>query len=173
MRASKKRHKQDTPKTFAKLMMQGKVSAALKILSDDDNQGVLPPTDETIHELKNKHPEPASVQEETLLQGPVPEVHNFYFDNINADMINKSARQTKDAPGPSKFDAEQFRNILCSNKYKHEGRQLCEHIASMPKKIATEIIDPKSLEAYVACKLIPLDKNPGSEKYYVELLVKC
>ena len=29
------------------------------------------------------------------------------------------------------------------------------------KKLATTIVDPSTLEAYVACKLIPLNKNPG------------
>ena len=27
--------------------------------------------------------------------------------------------------------------------------------------MATEYVDPESIEAYTACKLIPLDKNPG------------
>ena len=158
---SKRRSQTDTSKLFAKLMLQGKVSAALKILSDDDEHGVLPPTDETIEELKKKHPPPAAIQKETLLQGPLQEVESFYFDNINADLIRIAARQTKGAAGPSKLDAEQFKAILCSKKFKHEGQQLCENIATMAKKVATEVIDPTSPETYVACKLIPLNKNPG------------
>ena len=31
----------------------------------------------------------------------------------------------------------------------------------MAKKIANTITDPLSLESYIACRLIPLDKCPG------------
>ena len=31
----------------------------------------------------------------------------------------------------------------------------------MPKKLATTTTDPPSLESYIACRLIPLDKCPG------------
>ena len=31
----------------------------------------------------------------------------------------------------------------------------------MARKLATETLDPLTLEAYVSCRLIPLDKNPG------------
>ena len=31
-------------------------------------------------------------------------------------------------------------------------------------KIASEIIDPKVLEAFVACRSIPLNKNPGDDE---------
>ena len=34
-------------------------------------------------------------------------------------------------------------------------------MAILARKLATSIIDPTVLEAYVACRLIPLDKNPG------------
>ena len=36
-----------------------------------------------------------------------------------------------------------------------------QNIAAIARKLATEIIDPLALDALTACKLIPLDKNPG------------
>ena len=36
-----------------------------------------------------------------------------------------------------------------------------EQIAILAKNIATSIVDPSCLEAFVACRLIPLNKNPG------------
>ena len=59
------------------------------------------------------------------------------------------------------MDAEQYRHILISAKYKTEGKNLREQIAALARKLATELVDPKSLEAFVACRLIPLDKCPG------------
>ena len=84
-----------------------------------------------------------------------------YFDNINEEIIKTAARQTKGATGPSKLDAEQYKNILVSNKYKHEGKELREQIALFAKKLATTIVDPFAIEALVTCNLIPLNKNPG------------
>ena len=123
--------------------------------------GVLPANDEIIQELKVKHPHPASIQNETLLNGPINKVENSYFDNINEEMIKLAARRTKGGAGPSKLDAEQFRNILVSNKYKNEGKELREQIALLARKLATTIVDPCAIEALIACNLIPLNKNPG------------
>ena len=55
----------------------------------------------------------------------------------------------------------QHHHLLSSRKYKVENRELRTQIAIMARKLATEILDPLTLEAYVSCRLIPLDKNPG------------
>jgi len=64
LRTSSPKTTADTARSFAKLMMEGKVNAALRLLSNDDNAGVLS-LDETIsHDgpsvreiLKEKHPD--------------------------------------------------------------------------------------------------------------------
>ena len=55
---SKMRTEADVSRIFAKLMMEGKVSAAIKFLSENNDSGVLPPDDGTIRELLAKHPSP-------------------------------------------------------------------------------------------------------------------
>ena len=84
-----------------------------------------------------------------------------YFASIDESSIQKAAKLTKGAAGPSQFDVDQFRRILCSKKFKNEGKTLREQIAILARNIATSIIDPSCLEAFVACRLIPLNKNPG------------
>ena len=158
---SSKKQTTDYSKVFAKLMMEGKVSAALKILSECEEEGVLPANKETIDELEKKHPEPAKIHEGSLLQGPLMRPDKSYFDSINGDLIKVAARQTKGSAGPSRLDSDQFKHILCSNRYRQEGRVLADQIALLAKKIATETVDPNSLEAYTTCRLIPLNKNPG------------
>ena len=59
------------------------------------------------------------------------------------------------------MDADQFRNILVNKKFKHEGKELREQIATLTRKLATTVIDPNTIDALVACNLIPLNKNPG------------
>ena len=141
--------------------MEGKVSAALKFLTNENSAGVLPADDNTINELKKKHPPAAPIQEECLLNGPLIRLQPSYFDNITEDVIKTAARMTKGAAGPSKLDADQYKNILVNNKYKHEGKELREQIAILAKKLATTIIDPNTIDSLICCNLIPLDKNPG------------
>ena len=59
------------------------------------------------------------------------------------------------------MDADQFRNILVNIKFKDEGKELWEQIANHTRKLATTVIDPNTIDALVACHLIPLNKNPG------------
>ena len=42
-----------------------------------------------------------------------------------------------------------------------KNKELRTQIAILAGKLATETLDPLTLEAYVSCRLIPLDKNPG------------
>ena len=46
--------------------MEGKVSAALKFL-ESESSGVLTCSDEVLKDLKSKHPDEASIQENSLL----------------------------------------------------------------------------------------------------------
>ena len=157
---SKMRTEADVSRIFAKLMMEGKVSAAIKFLSENNDSVVLHADDETIRELQAKHPSPAPIQPDSLLQGPLNQLQDSYFDNINEDIIRIAEKQTQGAAGPSKMDADQFRNILVNKKFKHEGKELREQIATLTRKLATTVIDPNTIDALVACNLIPLNKNP-------------
>ena len=64
-------------------------------------------------------------------------------------------------------DAKQWKRILVSQKFKNEGKDLREAIAKFAQKLATEIIDPHTIEAYVAGRLIALNKAPGEEELQV------
>ena len=50
---------------------------------------------------------------------------------------------------------------MCSRRYKEEGSNLKQGIAALARKLASVTTDPSSLKAFTACRLIPLDKNPG------------
>ena len=76
-------------------------------------------------------------------------------------MVFKSSSLTKGAGGPSLLDAEQYRRLLTSNKYKKKNKKLRVTLATLARQLATECLNPNTLEAFVACRLIPLDKNLG------------
>ena len=161
LKSSKRRNPDDTARIFARLVFDGKISAALKFISDEADSGILELNEETLGGLAEKHPEPSPVLEHSLLFGPINKASTHELDAIDEQSILKAAQLTRGSSGPSFLDADQYRHILCSRKYKHEGKELRMQMAAFAKRLATEIIDPAMLESYVACRLIPLNKNPG------------
>ncbi|XP_073253376.1 uncharacterized protein [Porites lutea] len=77
-------------------------------------------------------------------------------------MVRDAALRTKGSGGPSGVDANGFRRILTCKSFKRSGTELCEAIASMTKRLCTEYVDPRGLEAILANRLIPLDKGEGA-----------
>ena len=132
-------------------MMQGRVSSALKILTSDPCVGVHKINDNVISALKQKHPKPSPILKNTLLNGPVNEVLPCHFDNIDEVMVWKSSSLTKGADGPSQLDAMQYHHLLSSRKHKIENKEIRTEIAILARKLATETLDPLTLEAYVPC----------------------
>ena len=159
---AKRRSPEDIAQIFSKLMLQGKVSAALKFLDESSQNGILSSSPEVIDLLKEKHPPAEPIQHGTLIQGPLRcNVDLIHFAAIDEEAIHKAAMQTKGSCGPSHVDSDQFRRMLCSGHFKAEGKELREQIAIFARKIATEHLNPDPLEPYTSCRLIPLNKNPG------------
>ena len=157
---SKKRTHEDSARSFAKLLWEGKINAALKMLSKDYENGVLQPDEKALKDLKLKHPAQAEVKKDSLLHGPM-KIPNCYFDEIDETMIGKAVSLTKGSGGPSHVDADQFRHMLLSKKFKTEGKNLREQIALLSRNLASKFVDPFSIEALTTCRLVPLSKNPG------------
>ncbi|XP_015767149.1 PREDICTED: uncharacterized protein LOC107345921 [Acropora digitifera] len=77
-------------------------------------------------------------------------------------MVRDAALRTKGSGGPSGVDSNGFRRILTCKSFKRSGTELCVAIASMTKRLCTEYVDPRGLEAILANRLIPLDKGEGA-----------
>ena len=107
--------------------------------------------DKVLKELLNKHPDPSPIKEGTLLHGPKNQVLPSYFDNIDEAMVLKAASLTKCAGGTSQLDSEQYRHILSSRKFKKESKELKEQLARLARLLVSEIVDPYTVEALVAC----------------------
>ena len=116
-------------KIFANLVMTGQVNSALRYLSDDQGGGILPLSDDVMEQLKEKHPEPQGVQLGSLLFGPIEDVPDTLYYEINEDAL-----RTKGSGGPSGIDANGFRRIFTCKSFKRSGTELCGAIASMTKK---------------------------------------
>lgn len=110
----KARTVEDVSKVFSKLVLQGKVSAAMKLLDNESSSGLLDLSPEVLRGLHGNYPEAADIAEESLLHGPVDYTPQNVYDLTDEEIIYNSASRTKGSAGPSGIDSELYRRILCS-----------------------------------------------------------
>ena len=98
-------------------MQKGNVNGALKLLTDNMHNGILPINNETLMLIKEKHPESKNVSEDVMFQGPLKRIHPIAFDSIDETMIFQAAINTRGGSGPSGMDADGWRMILASSQF--------------------------------------------------------
>ena len=140
-----KRTGQDITRIVTNLMFEGKVGAAMKFLDENAENAVLQSTPQVIQKLRTLHPEQSDILPNTLYQGPLEKTSHAHFNNINEQEILKAAQQTKGSGGPSLLDAKQWKRMLCSGHFKVESKELRVQLALFAKKIATEVLDLRSI----------------------------
>ena len=122
-------------KIFAKLVMEGQINSALRYLSENECGGVLPLTVDVMGQLKDKHPEAQEAKLGSLLFGPVEEVHDSLYQQIDGDVIREEALRTKGSGGPSGVDANGFKRILACKSFKKSSANLCDALAKMARRL--------------------------------------
>ena len=100
---------------FAKLMMEGKVKAALRLINEDSNgtplkldSKISPSSNKTVHDiLKDKHPQKQTPQQSALLtpSSPTTEHHPIHFERLDGQLIRRIALRMSGSAGPSGLDA--------------------------------------------------------------------
>ena len=131
-------------KTFAKLMLQGKVRAALRLLDSSSSSGILQLNEQTVQDLKEKHPPSQELNDSVMLKGAFPFIDPAYFSNIDERTIAKAALKTKGGCGPSGMDADGWKRILVSKSFKSNGKELRSAIAKFSQILCTQDIDQSS-----------------------------
>ena len=152
--------------SFSKLMSQGKVCAALRLLSDHENRFPLQLDkmigSKSVREmLLDKHPHGRPL-DPTAVVPPISSAfdpHPVFFDCITGSLICSIALHVDDAVGPSNLDAHDWRRICTS--YRGASDDICNALASLARHLCTDYVDPAGLTAFTACQLIALDKCPG------------
>ena len=150
-------------------MAEGKVKAAICLLSSQPNSAVLhsdtplgsESDSETVFDsLCKKHPSGEPAQFDALFQSfDRPCSHPVIFESIDADLIRSVALQTEGAAGPSGIDARGWKRMCTS--FKSASVNLCSSLAFVARRLCTEYVDPRGVSALLACRLIALDKKPG------------
>ncbi len=144
---------------FAMLIGKGDIHAAISLITEHGKGGVLELTPEVRAALKAKHPSARPADPSVLLHGELPEVNPILLEELTGDVVRKAALATQGAAGPSMGDSYVWRRMLVS--FKAASVDLCEAIAGVARRLATEHVDPAGLLALLNNRLIPLDKDPG------------
>jgi hypothetical protein len=140
-------------------MLVGKVNAALRLLTESEKGGLMPLTSNLLDILKLKHPPAESATPSALLSGPVVQINPILFAGLQGDTIRAAAIRTQGSAGPSGGDADQWRQMCTA--FGQASSNLCSAMANVSRRMATSFLDPRGLDALLANRRIPLDKNPG------------
>ena len=148
-------------KRFIEKMSNGNINGAIKLLSDNMQNGILPLNDETLKLLKQKHPDRKAPTNDASLSDTPIQIHSVRFEDIDSDMIRQSALKTRGGAGPSGLDRDGWRRILTSNCFGTEPSDLYASLSKLTKILCSINQEENSLEPLLASRLIPLNKNPG------------
>ena len=165
-------NRSDLCSSFSKLMSEGKVRGALRLLNNTGSSAGLPllpsatvpgsdPPVSVKDILIDKHPPPSPFSP-SHCHTPAPdhEPLGFEFSQIDGGLIrNCFLKMSMGAAGPSGMDVAHWRKV-CSS-FAKESADLCDAIACVTHKICSSYVDPVGISALVACRLIALDKDPG------------
>ena len=155
-------------RVFSRLMLQGRVHAAVRLLTEQGSAGMLDPlseahdksgpTGKTVHEvLAEKHPPQRSADTAAFVQcDTLPPLEHV---DITSSHIESIARSLRGSAGPSRTDAEQWRSFLL--RFGRASERLREAIAVSTQLHANEVDPWTSVRALLALRGIALDKQPG------------
>ena len=145
-------------------MLQGKLKKALKFVDEDDSiVGVHELTPEIVTELERKHPKPEPVDESIILPEQNIIVQPVIFERIDSEAIIRSAQNIHGSGGPTRIDADTWKNLICSKAHGSEGMQLSEEIEpNLSKRLCSEAIPSDYISTLMACRLVPLKKLDNS-----------
>ena len=108
--------------------------------------------------LLDKHPPTQPSNPDVPIHGELPVVDPIVFDKLTGD-VRKAALATQGAAGPSMGDSYVWRCLLVS--FKVASIDLCNMVAGVTRRLATEHVDPAGLLPLLNNQLIPLDKDPA------------
>ena len=88
-----------------------------------------------------------------------PDVHPLLFACINGSLIKKCCLRTKGGAGVSQQEDSFWHKATTG--FKEVSTSLCNALAAVTRRLATEYVDPTSVSALLANRGIAVDKCPG------------
>ena len=145
-----------------KLMIEGKVQAALRTITVTDNGGVRSLTKEMREALIQTPPSKDPPVPSAMIQPdtPLKKAHFIImFQQIDGHMIREIALKADGTIRPSGLDTAAWKH-LCSS-FSSFSSDVCDAMASITRRICSSYEDASGLTVITACRLIAIDKCPG------------
>jgi len=151
---SVKTKKQSDQKAFYRLMLQGQVKKALKIVNHaNDIDGKHDITADIKKKLKEKHPKAAELKQSAIIDKLETKTERVIFESITQDDITSNTINSSGSGGPTQIDMDTWREMICSKSYGTHSKMLADEIAILAKRLATETIPHDCISTLLACRL--------------------
>ena len=142
------------------MVFNNNLKGAMSLISEKAKGGVLPLNTTTMQGMKAKHPNSKPALHEALLSGEMPpDPHDIFFAAIDGDLIKRCTLRTKGAAGVSQQEDSLWHKMTTSFRETSSG--LCNAVAALARRLASEFVDPAGLESFLANRGIAIDKCPG------------
>ena len=116
-------------------MQKSNVNGALRLLTNNMSNGILPLSDETSQILSMKHPGAQQAHQEAVLESTKRQIYSIVYEDIDEDLIKKAAIKIKVGCGPSGFDVDNWLRILVSKQLGSTPLDLRKSIANFIKRL--------------------------------------
>ena len=147
-------------KRFATMVFNNNFKGAMSLVTEKGKGGVLALNESTKKEMSSKHPKPEPMRPEALISGEMPpSLHAVFFSPIDGELIKKNALRTSGGAGVSQQEDVLWHKMVSG--FKDSSASLATALASVAKRLVTEYVEPKGLEALLANRGIAIDKCPG------------
>ena len=147
-------------KRFASMVFNNNFKGAMSLVTKKGKGGILTLDEKTKKEMSSKHPKAEPMQSEALLTGEIPQsLHPVFYAELDGELVKKCALRTKGGAGVSQQEDVLWHKMVTG--YKDSSSSLCNAVAVLARRIATDYMDPKGLEALLPNPGIAIDKCPG------------
>ena len=98
---------------------------------------------------------------EILIKGTPESVPESLYAELTGEYIRNLALKCSGGARPGGLNAQGAKGILCSESFGNRCYDLCGALARFTRKLATTNTESATILAFLSCRMIGLDKNPG------------
>jgi len=122
-------------------MLQGQMKKALRFVDNaNDIDGKHDITTDII-KLNDKHTKAVEIKQSAMINKPETKTEMASFENITQDEIASCAKNLSGSKGLTQIDMETWREMICSKSYGTHSQTLANEIATLARRLATDIIN--------------------------------
>ena len=134
------------------MVFNNNFKGAMSLVLEKGKGGILKLNESTKQEMKAKHPKPEPILTGALLTGKMPpDIHSIYFSALNGDLIKRCTLRTRGGAGVSQQEDTLWQKMVTA--FKDSSTSLCNAVAVLGRRWASEFVDPACCSPIVALPL--------------------